>query len=319
MELHRRSLRLVALAVVVSLPLLGTSGVASAKVKPAKGCHKTHTCKTAGGGGTGTGGGTGAAVMTVQMDPNHVVEVSQSNVNVVIQVETNASFAGDQVVISSSQFQASCASLYFNSAQAGSGGVPYGNTYYVLNAPITLTLDNDGNATVEANGYTCAPGTDIIEADLAVAPFLTALGTLTVSPPAVTPTGVFGYPTTSGTVTTGEVETGDTAASGDSDVYAVFYVETDPVYAEQPVEISDTQLEDSCITGFAWYDSETLFLTSDPEPLPKTTLDDDGNAVFVFVGSSCAATTSDVIADVLAGTNPTYTTTFTVLAPQPTI
>jgi hypothetical protein len=54
-------------------------------------------------------------------------------------------------------------------------------------------------------------------------------------------------PTTSGTVSNGEVETGDTTASGDSDVYAVFYVETDPVLAEPQVEINSTELEDRCI------------------------------------------------------------------------
>ena len=73
---------------------------------------------------------------------------------------------------------------------------------------------------------------------------------------------------------------------------------------------------DSCPGGAFWFDAVTNPLsTSDPE----TTLDDDGNAVFVFWGASCAATTSAVVADVLAGSHPTYTTTFTVLAPQPTI
>jgi hypothetical protein len=48
-------------------------------------------------------------------------------------------------------------------------------------------------------------------------------------------------------------------------------------------------------------------------------LDDDGNAVFLFFGASCAAGTSDVVADVLAGTHPTYTTTFTIVPPVPTI
>ena len=49
------------------------------------------------------------------------------------------------------------------------------------------------------------------------------------------------------------------------------------------------------------------------------TLDDDGNAVFVFKGASCAAGDSVVTADVDAGTHPTYTTTFTVDAPAPTV
>ena len=44
-----------------------------------------------------------------------------------------------------------------------------------------------------------------------------------------------------------------------------------------------------------------------------STLDDDGNASFVFKGSSCASGSSTVIADVLAGTHPTYTTKFKIL------
>ena len=50
-----------------------------------------------------------------------------------------------------------------------------------------------------------------------------------------------------------------------------------------------------------------------------TILDDDGNATFVFKGTSCAAGPSQVIADVLAGTHQTYVTTFTVDPPAPTI
>jgi hypothetical protein len=305
---------MVALAVMIAVPLLGGAGVASARA--AKGCHKHHTCKS---GGTSGSGGTGGptAPITIQADPNPVVEVSQSNMNAVIQVETSPSFAGDQVVISSSQLIGSCSDLFFNSAQAVPGGTSEGNIFYTTNTPITVTLDDDGNATVEANGYACAPGSDIIEADLAVAPYYTAVGTLTVSPPVVTTTGVSAYPATSGTATGGEVETGDTTSSGESDVYAVFYVETDPVYAEQPVQINDNQLVDSCGGGFDWFDSFTEI--TDSQTAPETTLDDDGNAVFVFVGSSCAATTSDVVADVLAGSHPTYVTSFTVLPPQPTI
>jgi hypothetical protein len=116
----------VAVAVVVSMPLLGLSGVASAKA--AKGCHKTHTCKT-GGSGTGTGTGTGAGdpAMTVQIDPSPVVETGQSNLDVIVQVETSPSYAGDVVTISSSQLNATCVYVFLSTAQA-SGNIPYGNT-----------------------------------------------------------------------------------------------------------------------------------------------------------------------------------------------
>jgi hypothetical protein len=306
MRIHRRSLRIVALAVVVALPLLGTSAVASAKVK-AKACHKTHSCKSGGGSGTGTGG-TSPAPITVQVDPNPLVETGQSLVAATIQVETSPSFAGDAVNIDSSQLAAACADVYYQTLQLANGGED----------DIQVILDDDGNVTVLVVGHDCAPGTSVVEADLMVAPFYTALTTLYAEPPVVTPTGLTGYPTTSGTVTTGEVETGDTTASGDSDVYAVFYVETNPVYAEQNAEISSAQLEDRCITGSQWYAvTPTGLLDASTGAISQ--IDDDGNVVFLFVGSSCAAGSSQVIADVLAGTHPTYTTTFNIDPPQPTI
>ncbi len=313
MHLRLRSLRIVALIVVVSLPLLGMSGVASAK---AKGCHKTHSCKSGGGGKTGGSGGA-PAPMTVQIDPD-LVETASGGIVATIQVETSPSLAGDAVFISSSQLEATCAEVFYYTIEGTTG-----NNFNNEQNEISVILDDDGNATVLVGGLNCAPGTDVIEADLEAAPFYTAVGTLIAGPPVTTPSGVFGYPTTSGTVTTGEVETGDTAASGDSDVYAVFYVETDPVYAEQLVEISSAQLEASCITGWSWTEfsgnGTNVSGTGVNINAPATaTLDDDGNAVFAFFGSSCAATTSEVIADVLAGTHQTYTTTFTVDPPQPT-
>jgi hypothetical protein len=311
MELRRRSLRFVAIAVVLSLPLLGTSGVASAKAKAVKGCHKTHTCKSGGGASTGSGTGADPAPITVQIDPNPLVETSESIIVATIQVETSPSFAGDAVNVSSSQLSASC-----------DGGVEF---FTITGTPTltgaTITLDDDGNATLMVFGYDCAPGSDVVEADLDVAPYYTALGTLVASPPVVTTPGVYGYPTTSGTVTTGEVETGDTAAPGDSDVYAVFYVETNPVYAEQYVEIGSPELESRCGDGWEIFPLTTGTPSTGGGVQPPATgvLDDDGNVAFVFVGASCAAGPSDVIADVLAGTHPTYTTSFNIVAPQPTI
>jgi hypothetical protein len=117
-------------------------------------------------------------------------------------------------------------------------------------------------------------------------------------------------------VTGGEVETGDTGSKFEgSYVYTVFYVETDPVYAEQTVEIDSTQLADRCGGGHSW-----VFENADyTGATAYGVLDDDGNATFVFTGASCAAGPSDVIADVLAGSHPTYTTTYTIDPPQPTI
>jgi hypothetical protein len=309
MNRRLRSLRLVALAVVVSVPLFSVSAMAAVK---AKGCHKTHSCKSGAGTGTGTGGAT-PAPMTLQIDPNPLVETNQSNVLAIVQVETSPSFAGDPVVISSSQLQSAC-------EYSGFGTVTTGG------APITAILDDDGNATVFVFGDNCAPGPSVIEASLTDAPYYTALATLDALPPVVTTAGVTGYPQTSGTVSGGEVETGDTSfPDGGSDVFGVFYVETDPVYAEQTVEISSPELQARCGTFWTFESfngQDTYGHGSTLETVISTAtaiLDDDGNAVFLFIGASCAAGPSTVIADVEAGTHPTYTTTFNVLSPQPTI
>jgi hypothetical protein len=229
-----------------------------------------------------------------------------ANFNAVIQVDPSAAYAGDPVHIDSSQLQGSCASVTYETLQGGSPASPR-----VSPNNITVILDNDGNVTVVVNGVDCAPGTDLVEADMTVAPFLTATTTVVVDPPRVTPPGVTGYPAN-------EVETGDSQASGDSDVYTVFYVETDPAYAEQTVEISSPQLTGRCLRGSRWESNAagSPFLNS---PTATATIDDDGNAVFVFKGESCAAGDSTVIADVLAGTHPTYTSTYTILPPAGTL
>jgi hypothetical protein len=50
-----------------------------------------------------------------------------------------------------------------------------------------------------------------------------------------------------------------------------------------------------------------------------TTLDNDGNAVFIFEGISCAPGPSTVVGDLVEGTHDTYSTIFTITAPEPTV
>jgi hypothetical protein len=317
MDLGRRPLRMVALAVVVALPLLGSSGVASAKTR-APGCRKAHTCKSATAGPS--------APMTIQVDPNPVVETSSSAVVVVIQIETSPSFAGDLVYVTSSQLAASCSE--------GIGFATIDQLFAFSSPPIwpSVTLDNEGNGTIDLFGQQCAPGPSLIEADMTEAPYYTATETLNIAPPTVTTPGVFGFPTSSGIVPGGEVETGDGFSNPnnpnppleapDSAVYAVFYVEADPVYAEQPFEVDVAQLVDRCGSGYAFLYLPSGAVSVDSNYGGSTfqgTLDDDGNGVVTFIGDSCAAGSSVVTADVEAGTHPTYTTTFNILAPQPTI
>ncbi|HEY7947329.1 MAG TPA: hypothetical protein VID75_06625 [Acidimicrobiales bacterium] len=278
-----------------------------------------------------TGPGTGTPSLTIA--PNPLVETGQSEVHAVIEFE-DAAAAEQTVSIDSSQLTASCGgTVTYSHLQ----GVTSGTTITPATATnqVLLVLDNEGNANVVVSGTDCAPGSDLFEASLVKAPLTTVLATLTVSPPMPTTAGVTAAPVS-------EVETGDTTASGDSDVYAVFYVETDPVYAEQQAEISDIQLESSCQGGWIWEPGNTTLvggstsgnvsgnphntgggLTTTSGHEPFTTIDDDGNAVFVFMGISCAAasTGSTAIADVafnITGNHPTYQGTFTVKPPQVT-
>ena len=114
--MHRSFVRMTALTVVMVLPLLGLSGIASAKPSKAvtKGssawCAKhAKNARCAAAGGSATGGGTGGnvAAITVTASPNPVVETGQSEVHAVIQVSTSPSLAGDPVLIDSSQLDSS--------------------------------------------------------------------------------------------------------------------------------------------------------------------------------------------------------------------
>ena len=102
--------------------------------------------------------------------------------------------------------------------------------------------------------------------------------------------------------------------TGGSDVYAVFTVAADPVYAEKPLEIV-SGLGDRCGGGVLWLSNLGSFSGS----TAFATIDDDGNASVTVLGASCAAGSVQVIADVVAGTNPTYATTFTIDPPTPSI
>ena len=254
----------------------------------------------------------GLSVVGTSTSSGAPVTADGSQVHAVIQVETSPSYAGDTVHIDSSQLQASCGgTITFETIQGVGVGTANPRTSVDF---IDVVLDDDGNVTVVVDGAPCAPGDDVIEADLTVAPFLTATTVVDVEPPQVTSEGLSASPAN-------EVETGNSPASGESDVYTVFYVETSPVYAEQSVEISSPQLEARCGDGWRWEPGtggvpidQTSGLTT-----ARAILDDDGNATFVFKGASCAAGPSAVIADVQAGSHPTYVTTYTVVAPEPTL
>jgi hypothetical protein len=279
--------------------------------------------------------------MLVTVSPNPLIETATSNVAAVIQIECNPNnCANNTITISSTQLTNHCAA----------GTVMYqtllvGNLTRIVSPAdprtsinvITVTADNDGNATVVLTAQNCAPGVSLIVADLNAPPFYTATTKLTVQPPQVTAPGVRGFPPNE--VQTGDGGTGQ-GAFGESDVYIVFYVETNPIWAEQIVSLTSDQLTARCGLGYRFEISDgtpapPLSTTTGPSfnavPNPptifsppitgiivKNTLDNDGNAVFIFKGASCAAGKSTVIADV-QNNGQTYQTTYNILPPMVTI
>jgi hypothetical protein len=274
--------------------------------------------------------GAGTPQILIRVSPNPLVETSTSNVAAIISVEANPSFAGNTVTISSTQLVANC---------KGGNGLPapgptvdfFTDVSPYVGGSITITLDNDGNATVVVVGTNCSPGTDLFEASLNAPPFATAVTKLVVQPPQVTPPGVHAFPNP-------EVEVGDQVPpfragppffDGPSEADFVFYVETNPVFAEQTVTIESNELTARCGLGpNFWFASNGVSLIGTGGGFPGGTtgqvatqtagIDNDGNAVFVFTGDSCAAGKSTVIAEVF-GNGPTYSTQVNILPPAVTI
>ena len=153
MSRRRPVTRLVALAVVATLPVFGLSAVASAtKAKAGPNCAKhPHRAKCSSGGGTGGSGGSGGTPpnIIVSVSPDPVQETATSEISAMIQVEALPVFAGQTVNVSSEQLSGDCASLTWNHLSLPPG----------IGAGITgVPLDNDGNATVWVLGEDCAQG-----------------------------------------------------------------------------------------------------------------------------------------------------------------
>ena len=301
-----RLLRLVVVLCTATLPIVSLStGSASGKPKPKAAPQILVTCS-----------------------PNPLVETSTSLVQAVCQVEANPSFAGKSVSISSTQLGSRC---------AGGSEFPVMNSgFFGSPNPLTILLDNDGNATVLAIGFECAPGSALIDASVDAPPFATGITKLVIASPQVTPPGLHAFPNP-------EVEVGDepptftppvgTTFNTASEAYFVFYVETNPVYAEQVVSLTSDQFTERCGAGvslisfsgaFAGLANSALFTFPTAPPIGTSglvvvgTIDNDGNSVFIFAGSSCAAGKSTAIAEV-GGGGPTYSTQFNILPPAVTI
>ena len=217
---HSHLGRLIALTVVAAMPLFGLAGVASAAApvgsakwcanhpKLAKTTYKAIcAAATAGGGGTGGTGGTGPADppnLVVSVAPDPVQEVGTSEADFIVQVEALAIFANQTVTISSQQLALDCGFVDWQSGAAGIPGLFIGSGTGPL-APVAL--DNDGNATVKVLAENCAPGPNLVEADLTKAPYTTVSTELTPLPPAQASPSQVGRPSVA--APNPEVETGD--------------------------------------------------------------------------------------------------------------
>jgi hypothetical protein len=243
----------------------------------------------------------------VRASPNPVVETGPSDAVIVVQVEANPMAANKSVTISSSQLTGRCGSW----------------RSWLFNSPgllrsVTVPIDNDGNATIVIFGQGCAPGSALIDASLNAPPFGTAVTKVVLEPPQRTPAGVRAFPNP-------EVEVGDNAGlpapsntASESDF--AFVVETAPAFAEQSVNLTSNQLGVRCGAGFRLESTNGtggLFPPGTGASVSNT-IDNDGNAAFFFLGASCAAGKSTVIAEVLGG-GATYSGQVTILPPSVTV
>jgi hypothetical protein len=104
-----------------------------------------------------------------------------------------------------------------------------------------------------------------------------------------------------------------------SSIADIIEVECEPVFAEQKVKISATELYSRCADKLYWTIPTAPFEFSKSGPSFSVELDNAGNATAVVLGGpSCAAGESLVSAHLEVPPFTTVTTGFTVLPPRPT-
>jgi hypothetical protein len=225
---------------------------------------------------------------------------SASTVAFIITVECAPTFSEQAVEIRTPQLSNACQGqlMWYSATTTAVAG--NGDTFDVR-------LDPDGNATlIVLGGPSCAASSDLIEADLTVAPYTTATTQIRIAAPASTQPRVRSLPAS-------QVEDATT-----SSVATVFYVEFPSAFSEYQVQISDAELFNSCAGHIAWMVPDSTALKYGNTV--TMTLDDAGNTfVVALAGPSCASGRTLVQAE-LAG--PPYTTVsaqFTVLSPRVTV
>jgi hypothetical protein len=218
----------------------------------------------------------------------------ESSVAYIVTVECKPTYGEQSVEIHTPQLSNAC-----------QGQLRWYNVAGTTDGDAVVLLDDDGNATaVVLGGPSCAAGKALIEADLTVAPYYTATTYVKIAAPASTKYGLDGPAS--------QVEDSTT-----SSIATVFYVKFPSVYAEDQVTISDAELWDRC-GSLKWYlpNSPTA-----PEygKLVTTTLDNNGNAFVIALGSYCASGETLVQADLVGPPYKTVTSQFYILSPRVTV
>ncbi len=251
---------------------------------------------------SGPSGGAGCVVNSLPSFIDQGEFGKSSSIADVVEVECEPVYAEHTIRFSSEE-------LYNRCQHHLTWSLPYPYAP-VSGSSFSVTLDNDGNATaVIWGGPGCAPGESLVSAHMEQAPYLTVTTPFVVKAPRTTPPGVYALPSE-------EVENEET-----SSVATIVHVEFPPVYAEASVNISAEQLYARCHIPpkLLWVGPGGERLEGGSS-LDGLKLDNDGNAFVVLLGGgSCASGPSEIEASLESAPYTTYTTTFTILPPQPTL
>jgi hypothetical protein len=184
---------------------------------------------------------------------------------------------------------------------------------------VTLTLDDDGNATVALiAGPGCSAGESLIAAHELEVPHETVTTVFKVEPPHSTPVGVKALTPPQGAAIPLGSEVEDDVNSA---VATIFEVEFPAKYAQKTVHIADEELFSACgeKPHMVVIGESGKTLPNKEGSVTKVPLDNAGNAFVVVLGDkSCAEGTTLVEADLESTPFTTKTTEFTVLSPRPT-
>src|SRR5581483_2985354 len=227
--------------------------------------------------------------------------LQESSIADIIIVECRPVYSQQTVTIDATQLFYQCHRklLWFAPSLTAAGAGPQ----------FTVTLDNDGNATaVVFGGSSCAAATAVIFASLNAPPFPTASTTFTILPPQNTKPGVIASPRR-------EVE--DAVFSS---VATVIQVEFPSTQAERFVTIRSNGLFARCApSSLFWFGPEGIPLGTGISSV-TVQLDNNGNAFVLVIGAlSCASGSSTITADLHTVPYTTFSTTFTIRSPRPTV